>query len=107
MGSSLQDLVSSNRVAKNRIDQHPPAIAREENQHLPADLAHLDDVLPAHPPAVLPEPRENAVLVHDADLAEKDVIAVLHDRGDERAEEQQDERRERQELHLLPCLPEL
>src|SRR5258706_1725784 len=98
--SPLQDLVSSNRVAKNGVDQHAPAVEREEDEYLPPDLAHFDDVLPPHPAPPLAEPPQHAVLVHHSDLTEKDVVAVLHDGGRERQEEEQNERGKRQNLEL-------
>ena len=53
--------------------------------------------------AAAAEHREEAVLVHQAVVAEVDVIAVLHDRGGERAEEEEDEAEEREDLHLVPA----
>src|ERR1044071_1427320 len=107
MRGAPENLVLSNRVAKDRVDQHPPPVRGEQHQDLPLDFADLHDLLPAQPPPRLPEPRQHAVLVHHAVVAEIDVVAVLHRRRGERAEEKQHQHRERERLDLLRAVREV
>src|SRR5436190_8603060 len=99
--SSPENLRSCNRIAKDRVDEHPPPVVRKEDQDLLLHLAHFDDVFPPHPLPALAEKLEQAVLVLHAEVGKVDVIAVLQDRGDDGAEEEKDEADHRQRLVVL------
>src|ERR1043166_2302018 len=89
--SSPENLRSCNRIAKDRVDEHPPPVVRKENQDLLLHLAHFDDVFPEHPLPALAEELEEPVLILHPEVGEVDVIAVLQDRGDDCAEEEKEE----------------
>src|SRR5947207_11707393 len=102
-----ENLVSCNRIAKDRVHQNAAAVGRQQNQNLAFDFPHLDDVFPPQPAASSAEERQKLVLIEHAVVADVNMVAVLHRRRGQGAEEEENEAGEREEVDFAPSLREI